>query len=52
MTVENADVSDSAYYDGKLALKAIRDLKKLKEDIKPFFLALGFRKLHLTFYSS
>lgn len=49
MPMENADVPDSAYRDGKLALKAIRDLRKLKEDNKPFFLALGFYKPHLPF---
>lgn len=49
MPMENADVPDSAYRDGKLALKAIRDLNKLKEGNKPFFLALGFYKPHLPF---
>jgi arylsulfatase A-like enzyme len=49
MPMENADVPDSAYRDGKLALKAIRDLKKLKAGDKPFFLALGFYKPHLPF---
>jgi arylsulfatase A-like enzyme len=47
--MENADVPDSAYRDGKLALKAIGDLRKLKEENKPFFLALGFYKPHLPF---
>ena len=49
MPMENADVPDSAYRDGKLALKAISDLKKLKAENKPFFLALGFYKPHLPF---
>lgn len=49
MAMENADVPDSAYRDGKLALKAISDLKKLKAENKPFFLALGFYKPHLPF---
>lgn len=49
MPMENADVPDSAYRDGKLALKAIHDLRKLKDDNKPFFLALGFYKPHLPF---
>ncbi len=49
MPMENADVPDSAYRDGKLALKAINDLRKLKDGNKPFFLALGFYKPHLPF---
>jgi len=49
MPMENADVPDSAYRDGKLALKAIGDLRKLKDENKPFFLALGFYKPHLPF---
>ncbi|MBV6641467.1 MAG: sulfatase [Cyclobacteriaceae bacterium] len=46
---ENADVPDSAYHDGKIALKAISDLKRLKEKDQPFFLAVGFKKPHLPF---
>lgn len=46
---EKAEVNDSAYFDGKLANKAIEDLRKLKEVNKPFFLALGFFKPHLPF---
>ncbi|MEX2564466.1 MAG: sulfatase [Cyclobacteriaceae bacterium] len=49
MPMENADVPDSAYRDGKLALKAVNDLRKLKAENKPFFLALGFYKPHLPF---
>ncbi len=49
MPMENADVHDSIYRDGKLALKAISDLKKLKDDGDPFFLAVGFYKPHLPF---
>ena len=40
---------DSIYFDGKIALKSIRDLKKLKAMGKPFFLATGFLKPHLPF---
>ena len=40
---------DSIYFDGKIALKSIRDLKKLKAMEKPFFLATGFLKPHLPF---
>lgn len=46
---ESADVHDSVYNDGKLALKTIVDLKRLKENGKPFFLAAGFVKPHLPF---
>ena len=41
---EWAEVPDTAYDDGKLAEKAIADLKRLKEKGKPFFLACGFWK--------
>lgn len=46
---EFADVPDSAYDDGKLTLKTINDLKRLKSMDKPFFLAVGFWKPHLPF---
>ncbi|MGB3585343.1 MAG: sulfatase [Tunicatimonas sp.] len=46
---ERADVPDTAYFDGKIAAKAIRDLKRLKEQDQPFFLAVGFLKPHLPF---
>lgn len=46
---EALDVPDSAYRDGKIALKALRDLQRLKEKDQPFFLALGFLKPHLPF---
>ena len=46
---ENADVNDTAYFDGKIAQKGIADLHKLKAQNKPFFLALGFMKPHLPF---
>jgi iduronate 2-sulfatase len=49
MPMEHADVHDTIYKDGKLALKAIADLKKLKDDGNPFFLAVGFYKPHLPF---
>jgi len=48
-TFEKADVVDSTYRDGKIALKAIRDLRRLKEMDQPFFLACGFMKPHLPF---
>ena len=46
---EKAEVADSAYFDGKIADKTIEDLKKLKAQGKPFFLATGFLKPHLPF---
>ena len=46
---EKADVSDTAYIDGIMAEKVIRDLKKLKNSNKPFFLTAGFISNHLPF---
>ena len=46
---ESADVPDNAYFDGKVADKGISDLRRLKDEDKPFFLALGFLKPHLPF---
>jgi iduronate 2-sulfatase len=49
MPFEAADVPDSAYFDGKTALKAISYLNKFTDINKPFFLAVGFLKPHLPF---
>lgn len=46
---ESADVDDETYADGKLAAKAIADLRRLKEGGRPFFMAIGFFKPHLPF---
>ena len=46
---ENADVPDSAYFDGMVADKGISDLRRLKNMNRQFFLALGFFKPHLPF---
>lgn len=46
---EAIDVPDSAYFDGQLALKAIQDIKNLKNSGDPFFLSVGFVKPHLPF---
>lgn len=46
---EAAEVSDDAYFDGKTATRAIDTLQELKQDGKPFFLAVGFAKPHLPF---
>jgi arylsulfatase A-like enzyme len=46
---EKADVNDTAYIDGLLTNKVIRDLKKLKKAGKPFLLTAGFISNHLPF---
>ncbi len=46
---EAAEVHDSVYRDGKLALKVIQDLNNLKQSNKPFFLTMGLAKPHLPF---
>jgi len=48
---EAADVADNAYPDGQIADKTIKDLKRMKEQAKPFFIACGFLKPHLPFYA-
>jgi iduronate 2-sulfatase len=46
---ENADVPDHAYDDGYETLRAIATMKEMvKNNDKPFFLALGFKKPHLN----
>lgn len=49
LPVEIADVPDSVYRDGQLALKVIKDLQKLKQSNQPFFLTMGLAKPHLPF---
>lgn len=46
---EAADEPDNAYFDGKIADKAIADLNRLQQMNQPFFLAAGFKKPHLPF---
>jgi arylsulfatase A-like enzyme len=46
---EAADVADEAYFDGKIANRAIDSLQTLQKEGKPFFLAVGFMKPHLPF---
>lgn len=46
---EKADLPDDMYLDGKTAAKAIKELSRLKNDGKPFFLAVGFIRPHLPF---
>ena len=42
---EKAEVPDSAYDDGRVLQKTIADLRRLREQEKPFFLACGFWNL-------
>lgn len=46
---EKKAVNDSTYIDGLMTQKVIRDLKKLKQSNKPFFLTAGFISNHLPF---
>jgi len=40
---------DSAYFDGLMTEKTIRDLKRLSKQDQPFFIAAGYLKPHLPF---
>lgn len=44
---EKADVNDNGYPDGLTANLAIRKLKELRQENRPFFLGVGFFKPHL-----
>jgi len=46
---ECADVPDEAYRDGLIAKEAVKIISQQKENDKPFFLAVGFKKPHLPF---
>lgn len=46
---EAPDVDDDAYFDGKVAVRAIEYLQRFARDGEPFFLAVGFVKPHLPF---
>ena len=46
---DNYDVPDNAYFDGKIADKAVAALGSFKRKDQPFFLAIGFWKPHLPF---
>jgi arylsulfatase A-like enzyme len=45
--VENADLPDSVYRDGKITQKALEKMRNIKDSL--FFLAVGFVKPHLPF---
>ncbi|HAW98766.1 MAG TPA: iduronate-2-sulfatase [Opitutae bacterium] len=49
--LEGPQVPDNAYPDGQIADKTIADLKRMKKQGKPFFIACGFIKPHLPFYA-
>jgi iduronate 2-sulfatase len=49
--LESPNVADNAYPDGQIAEKTIKDLQRIKEMNKPFFMACGFLKPHLPFYA-
>lgn len=44
---EDPDVADDALFDGKIADRAVAELRRLQG--RPFFLAVGFHKPHLPF---
>lgn len=46
---ECRDVPDDAYFDGRIAVKAVEALRQIKKKNQPFFLAVGFWKPHLPF---
>ncbi len=46
---EAAPVEDDAYADSWIATRAVEELRSLKEETDPFFLAVGFLKPHLPF---
>ncbi|MDG2170965.1 MAG: sulfatase, partial [Opitutales bacterium] len=46
---ESRDVPDEAYYDGRVANKAVEALGMLSKKDQPFFLAVGFWKPHTPF---
>jgi arylsulfatase A-like enzyme len=46
---EMGPVSDTAYFDGRIAHRAEKELARLASQDRPFFLAVGFIKPHLPF---
>ncbi len=47
--IECRAVPDNAYYDGRIADKAVSVLQELHQSQEPFFLAVGFWKPHTPF---
>jgi len=48
-STECADVPDSVYQDGQLAIEGSKAIRRLARRNSPFFLAVGFKKPHLPF---
>ena len=48
---EAVNVPDNTYIDGQTCDKTMKDLKRLSQMNKPFFLACGFVRPHLPFYA-
>ena len=46
---EMGEVSDEGYPDGLILKSALEELKKMKDQQKPFFMGVGFFKPHLPF---
>lgn len=46
-----SDEEDSAFYDYNLATETVAQLKKAKSQAKPFFIAAGLRRPHLSFHA-
>lgn len=46
---ECRDVPDEAYFDGRVAAKAVAAIQELSQQDQPFFLGVGFWKPHLPF---
>ncbi len=46
---ESPDVPDTAYADGQIAARTIKEFRRFKESGFPFFIACGFYKPHLPF---
>lgn len=47
--IECRNVPDNAYYDGRVADRAVETLHRLSRQEQPFFLAVGFWKPHTPF---
>jgi len=48
-STECADVPDSTYVEGKMTIDAIKYLVRAREENKPFFIAVGFKKPHAPY---
>lgn len=49
ISMDASDLPDEAYTDGKIRQEGIALLKKVAQNKKPFFLAVGFKKPHEPF---